>query len=366
MTAISLTPRQRFLAIAQHEAADRGVLWQERFWPETLQRWRAEGMPENVDFGWDYDDDRDSMGVLGINLGFLPAWETGVVADEGQTQLVRDEYGVIKRIWKGQSGMPQFVSFPVRHRADWEAVRERLAADAPGRFPADWAARVQRANAADYPVSFGGSHLCGFFSFLREVFGDEVYYVFFDDPGLVHEMLAFQAERLSAMLRRAARDVRIDRLFIWEDMAFKTGPLLGPEQWREFLLEPYQRYTAVARECGIRIIDVDSDGNIESLIPLWLEAGVTMLHPFEVAAGMDIVKTKREYGNRLAVRGGVDKRALAAGPDAIDQELERVRPAVESGGCIPTVDHSVPPDVSWENFRYYLKRRAELLGCIDF
>jgi len=62
------------------------------------------------------------------------------------------------------------------------------------------------------------------------------------------------------------------------------------------------------------------------------------------------------------VWGGVDKRALAAGPDAIDRELERIRPAVEAGGCIPAVDHSVPPDVSWENFQYYLKRRAELLG----
>lgn len=360
-----MTPRQRFLAVAQHQPADRGILCQERFWPETLQRWRGEGMPDGFDFGWDYDDDRDSMGALGINLGFLPAWETGVVTDEGATQLMRDEYGVIKRIWKGQTGMPQFVSFPVRNRADWESVRERLSANVFGRFPADWAARIQRANAADYPISFGGTHLCGFFSFLRELFGDEVYYVFYDDPELVRDMLAFQAERLSALLRRAATQVRIDRLFIWEDMAYKTGPLLGPEQWREFLLEPYQRYTAVARECGIHIIDVDSDGNIETLIPLWLEAGVTMLHPFEVAAGMDIVKTKREYGNRLAVRGGVDKRALASGPDAIDRELARIRPAVEAGGCIPAVDHSVPPDVSWASFQYYLRRRAELLGVTD-
>ena len=356
----TMNARERFVNTCRHQPTDRGVLWQERFWPETLERWRTEGMPDDFDFGWDYHDDRDSMRALGINLGFLPAWETGLVTDEGPTQLVRDEYGVIKRVWKAKSGMPQFVSFPVSNRADWEAVRERLSADAPGRFPADWAERVQRANAAEYPVSFGGSHLCGFFSFLRELFGDDVYYVFADDPDLLHDMLTFQSERLSDLLRRAAGEVRIDRLFIWEDMAFKTGPLIGPELWREFLMEPYQNYIAVAGECGIPVVDVDSDGNIEKLIPLWLEAGVTMLHPFEVAAGMDIVKTKHEYGDRLAVRGGVDKRALAAGPDAIDRELERIRPAVEAGGCIPAVDHSVPPDVSWDDFQYYLRRRAEL------
>ena len=361
-----MNTRDRFINTCLHKTTDRGVIWQERFWPETWQRWRSEGMPDNYDFGWDYDDDRDSMGTLGINLVFIPAWDTGVITDEGETQLVRDEYGVIKRIFKNKSGMPQFVSFPVTDRADWVNLRKRLAADAPGRIPADWDVRVQRANTADYPITFGGSHLCGFFSFLRELLGDEVYYMFYDDPALLHEMLAFQAERLSILLRRAAKDVRIDRLFIWEDMAYKTGPLISPELFREFLLTPYKQYIAVARECNIPIIDVDSDGNIESLIPLWLEAGVNMLHPFEVAAGMDIVKTKREYGNRLAVRGGVDKRALAAGPDAIDRELERIRPAVEAGGCIPAVDHSVPPDVSWKNFQYYLKRRAELLGCIDF
>ena len=113
-----MNARERFIRTCLHAPTDRGVLWQERFWPETLQRWRTEGMPENFDCGWDYDDDRDSIGTLGVNLGFLPAWEAGVVADEGQAQLVRDECGVIKRIWKGHSGMPQFVSFPVRHRAE--------------------------------------------------------------------------------------------------------------------------------------------------------------------------------------------------------------------------------------------------------
>jgi len=60
--------------------------------------------------------------------------------------------------------------------------------------------------------------------------------------------------------------------------------------------------------------------------------------------------------------GGIDKRALAAGPRAIDAEIARVRPAYELGGYLPCVDHSVPPDVLWDNFRYYLDRKRELVG----
>lgn len=90
---------------------------------------------------------------------------------------------------------------------------------------------------------------------------------------------------------------------------------------------------------------------------------MNLLHPMEVAAGMDVVKIRRQYGRALSLRGGIDKRALARDRAAIDRELARIAPAVESGGYIPHVDHSVPPDVSWSNFAYYLQQRERLLGC---
>jgi len=145
-------------------------------------------------------------------------------------------------------------------------------------------------------------------------------------------------------------------------MAFKNGPLIGPGQFRDFMIEPYGILIDAARECGVPIIDVDSDGDIRLLIDLWLEAGVTMLHPFEAAAGMDVVEISRRYGKRLAMRGGVDKRALARGRTAIDAELQRIRPAFDAGGYIPHVDHSVPPDVSFDDYRYYLDGLRRLLG----
>jgi len=60
--------------------------------------------------------------------------------------------------------------------------------------------------------------------------------------------------------------------------------------------------------------------------------------------------------------GGIDKRALAAGPEAIDRELERVRPAVEGGRYIPDLDHGIPDDVSWQNFCHFAKALRRLVG----
>ena len=82
----------------------------------------------------------------------------------------------------------------------------------------------------------------------------------------------------------------------------------------------------------------------------------------EVNAGMDVARLRREYGRDLLMTGGIDKRALADGPRAIDAELERCIPVALEGGYIPTVDHSLPPDISYANFQYYWRRKKEMLG----
>ena len=59
--------------------------------------------------------------------------------------------------------------------------------------------------------------------------------------------------------------------------------------------------------------------------------------------------------------GGVDKRVLAQGKAAIDAHLRAMIPIVEEGGFIPTVDHTVPPDVPWAHFKYYMEQKDKLL-----
>jgi hypothetical protein len=60
--------------------------------------------------------------------------------------------------------------------------------------------------------------------------------------------------------------------------------------------------------------------------------------------------------------GGVDKRVLAKGPRAIDTELTRVKPLIEEGGYLPHTDHLIPPDVSFQNYIYYIGKLQETCG----
>lgn len=59
--------------------------------------------------------------------------------------------------------------------------------------------------------------------------------------------------------------------------------------------------------------------------------------------------------------GGLDKFALAHGREAIDKELEKVSYMLEQGRYVPGLDHGVPPDVSWDNYRYFFDHLRELI-----
>jgi uroporphyrinogen decarboxylase len=113
---------------------------------------------------------------------------------------------------------------------------------------------------------------------------------------------------------------------------------------------------------GVLYVVVDTDGNSEPLLPQLLEAGVDGIWPVERAAiDQDPMMLRKKYGRDLRIWGGVDKRELAKGLSDIDKHMESLVPMVEAGGFIPTVDHLVPPDVSLENFKYYMMKKQLLL-----
>lgn len=146
-----------------------------------------------------------------------------------------------------------------------------------------------------------------------------------------------------------------------EDFAMKSGPLLGPDIFREFIFPHMNRMVEFFRENGARYFAVDSDGDPTVLIPLLLDAGTDTLWPIERASDISPMRWRKQFGRGLRLWGGVDKRILPLGPEAIREHLREFIPLIEEGGFIPTLDHTVPPDVSWDNFRHYMDAKTALL-----
>lgn len=358
-----MTDRERFLAVMGYRPADRGVygVWT-GWWPETAERWKAEG----ADMESPFPRRRDRWEIQSHWFFPNPPFERTVVEEDERTVLYVNHEGILMRERKDNpmSSMPQFVRFPVEGREDFRRFRrERFRPDLAARIGADWAPRLGAYRSRDFPLIVVSDRWGGFFGGLRGMVGVErLCMLFYDDPGFVEEMMDSVADFIIEMMRRILEHTDVDAYVFWEDMAYNHAPLVDPELYGRLAGPRYRRVVDFVRSRGVPHVALDSDGRVTSLIPVWLDAGIDALYPFERQAGMDVLEVRRRFGRELRLWFGIDKRALARGKAEIDAELERVRPLLEEGGYVAGLDHSCPPDIPLANFRYYMERLWTTVG----
>ncbi len=363
-----MNERERFRETMTFGTPDRVPYWECAFWQETLERWKREGLPENVDhaeaslcdfFGFDRSFGVYFRQTIPINIDLEPPFRRELLSEEDGIITERGGDGVISRWSPTGHSTRQFVRFPVETRADFHELKPRLQPDSPGRFPLGWleSAKTRQSDGAPVCLRVGG-----YFGFARSLMGlENLSLAFFDQPTLIEEIFAYRTEYLTQLLETVLQQVQPDFAEFWEDMAYKTAPLVSPSLYRRLALKHYRSITDLLTKYGVNIILLDSDGRIDDLIPIWIDGGVTCVWPLEVAAGMDTLKLRQAYGRNLGLIGGIDKRVLAADQKTIRDEVLRViPPLVETGGFIPTCDHAVPPDVPFSNYMYYLQLIREI------
>ncbi len=382
-----MTDKERFHAIMNFERPDRMLAWEQGFWGGTIERWYSEGLPKDQGVSGNpaYGDtvrgpatpiapgDKACYDVyehsgldkptwkVPVELYLCPQFREETLEDAGDQLTVRDEYGIVKQTPRKKDSIPHFISWPVASLEDFEQlVVERLNPDTPERFPQDWKQQVERLNNYDGVVALGG-YPCGFFGAPRYLMGEIALLIgYLENPELIRRIVDHLADLWATLYDRVLSQVNVDCIHLWEDMSYKNGPLISPKIFYEFQVPAYRKITDVARSHGVDTILLDTDGDCSLLIPGFLESGISGLYPFEVQAGMDVKKIRKAFPS-LQILGGINKRQIAKEAAEIDEELEaRLRGMIATGGYIPMFDHQVPPDVSWENYRYYRKRVAEL------
>ena len=371
--------RELYEALYTGEEFDRLPLPGVGPWVETLERWHREGLPEGQEPNQVLGLISDDTAGLPLNLNMVPQFPLEVLSEGPEYVTLRDEYGITKRMrrvdydrsggYMGNAGatssMSHWVDFPVKDLRSWKTLyEERFRPDLTDRLPADWAqqkAEVIR-RAETRWVMYFCFPLGGLFGGLRQLLGLEgLVFAMADDPGLVRTMVddltRFWVEVFGQVLTDG---VRLDAMWFFEDMAATKAPLLSPAMFREFFAPGYRKVCGALRELGVRQFIVDSDGNAEPLIPELAACGVTGIQPCEVQSGMDAERLRLAYPD-FALQGGIDKRALARGPEAVAEELRRrYTTAWTRGRYLPYPDHGLPPDVPWANVEYFAERVKQL------
>ncbi|HOZ48806.1 MAG TPA: uroporphyrinogen decarboxylase family protein [Candidatus Hydrogenedentes bacterium] len=370
-----MTDLERFIACMEFESCNRRPNHELGVWPQTRLRWLEEA-PEAVGhFSWDWFVDEPAIGLdrreyVPVDFGFMPGFDTALIEDTPEYEIVRNSKGIVSKGLKegtvggGRMCMDQYLEFPVRRPEDFVDIKRRLIAAIPERYPADLDEQIARWRMRDYPLVLGRNCAAnGFYWRAREFMGTEALSTaFYEYPDLMHEMMEFFADFVIETARPVLERIPVEYFVLNEDLAMKSGPLIGPNIYGEFIFPHLKRMVEFFRSHGTKYFALDSDGDPTVLVPLMMDAGVDTLWPLERASNVSPVEWRRRFGKTLRMWGGVDKREVAKGPEAIRAHLRELAPLVEEGGFIPTLDHTFPPDISYDNFRYYMDYKQALLA----
>ncbi len=346
----------------RREPVDR-IAVHESFWADTRRAWAAKGhVGEDESLHDHFGLDLRLAGWLKM-VSDLDAGDE-VVEETDETKLVRNGNGALLRWWKNQNGTPEHVDFLVKDRAGWqEHCRPHLVDpdNVPRRIPFE-GYRNARADAAERELFFvwGGVNV---FECIHPVCGHEYMLMGMAlDPDWVRDMCDVFADLIVDCLTELFdREGEPDGVFFFEDMGFKLRPFMSPQMYKEIVWPAHCKTFAFARDRGLPVV-LHSCGYVEPLVPGLIEAGMDCLQAIEVKAGMDLLKLKRDYGDRIALMGGLDIRELESNDlDRVEGELKaKVPAAMAGGGFVLHTDHSVSSRVDYETYRHFVERGREI------
>jgi len=358
-----MTVVQREIATLNIEPADRFIRRDWGLFPETRAAWLSQG--------WDgdagvlkYDESPFApvlVNLVGIDAPLYPEFDEKVIKEKNGFTFMQTKSGAIEKFLRDKPRyyeiMPEYIKHPVQSNDEWfNDVKPRLNPDTPGRWSFFNANKNEILRAVESGEKLYYASGIGAYMYLRALLGPEgVMYAFYDDPDLIRDMMDTWLHLSKTALLRVQSHVPYFKYLIGEDICYKNGPLISPEMMEEFIF-PYYRDLLTSLQLNQRErihFEMDTDGNCDKIIPLYKAVGFDIFTPFEVAAGNDIIQIGSKHTD-IVMFGGVDKRVLADSKTAIKSYVDEIMPVMNKrGGYVPTCDHAIPSNVTFDNYLYY-------------
>ena len=346
---------ERFKRMYAHQEADRVPIIDSP-WGATIDRWHQEGMPSDVSYVDYFDLDRFISPRLTDNS---PRYPAQVIAETEQDVTYTSEWGVTMKQWKHAASTPEFLDFTIVDADSWRRAKERIQLS-DDRIEWDLLQKKyhtwREQGAWIEPIVWFGFDVTHSWM----VGTERVLMALAEDPEWIVDMWRTELDTELALLERVwEAGYTFDGLMWFDDMGYKQNQFFSLRMYRNLLKPFHQKMIEWAHAHGIPA-HLHSCGDIRPLVPELVGIGLNALNPLEVKAGMDPVKLKQQYGDRLLFHGGINA-VLWDQPEAIRAEMERVIPAMkENGGYIFSSDHSVPSTVSLEDFRRIVELARKL------
>jgi uroporphyrinogen decarboxylase len=298
-----MKPRERVLTAISHREPDA---------VPRFEIWINDEIVSELGYG----DLQSTHAKLGLDCIMIP---TRIPASSNYWRDGLDEFG---QIWK--DGI--YVDGVVDSEADIRRYRPPLEY-ARKFFEVDKTKKVVKGH-PDYFFIYG-SHIGPFTMGYMGMGFNRFFLDLHERPQLVQELLETRTEWCIAVCRQAAR-LGVDLIVLGDDAGHRNGPMISPRMWRQYVLPLHRR---IVEQLDVPVI-WHSDGAIQSLLPMAIEAGFAGVHGLEPAAGIDLGEVKRTFGKDLVLIGNVDVGVLCDSDlGAVRAEVARcIRQAAPGGG----------------------------------
>ena len=367
--------RERALNILHFKPADRMPAVHFGYWRELLFEWAEQGKfsralaeawgdskeaDRELDrlIGWDFN----WATTVGCRNRLMPAFEYKVLEQlPDGTRRVQTTNGVIERIKPGVVSIPSEDDYLLKDREAFETLFKPKMQFDPARIDLDRFRRFNEERDHDRPIGLSVGSILGQIRDITTVAGMS-YLMYDEDEELFADIVDTYAEMqyqcVKVILETGAK---FDFAHYWEDICYKSGPLISPARFEELCAPHYRKRNELLHSYGIDIISLDCDGVVGKLLPTWVGTGVNTMFPIEIGGWGDQFEAAREkYGREVLGVGGMDKTAFRRDRAAVDAELARLQRLASLGGFIPCPDHRLMPGSDFELVRYYAEKVKEI------
>jgi uroporphyrinogen decarboxylase len=349
-----VTSRERIIATLRHQEPDRVPMVEICFWPPTLERWRTEGLPEDVQPGQYFDLDR--IPRIGIDCSLQ--LEEDILEETDEWTVMRDTNGAVHKRWKEQYATCAEVDQLVKTREDWERVRERLQ-PTEDRVPEDLAERIRSVQDQGTFVVLQPSEPIWWV--WRTLGMERAFMVMAGEPDRFAEMVRTQTEMQLELLGMALdAGARPDGVWYFSDLCYRNGMFFSEAMYRELMLPWHRKLADFCRDNDLFLL-LHCCGDARKLVPHLIDAGFDAIQPLEARCGNDVREMKPSHGDRITLFGNMSMDVFASGDRAAIREevVSKIQAAKPGGGYIWHSDHSVPPTVAFDDYAYAVELARE-------
>jgi len=340
-----MNSRERVELALKHREPDR-VPIQDSPWAATIDRWRAEGLPSGISpadyFGFE---------LCGFGADTSPRFPIEILSEDNEYIMERNSFGGIRKNHRDFSTTPMIIDYPCKSRDDWERIKPRLNGSD---YRVDWVTGLQsfqREQSLGRFITYNAA--VGYDKIQSYVASPRLLRAVIMEPEWVKDMYWTDARLAIEMCEKMTKGgFKFDGAFLYCDLGYRGGLFFSPKHYEDQLHPVFSELCRYFHSKAMPVL-LHCCGGVKDLIPYFIEEGIDCLQPLEVKSGMDLIDLKRKYGDKICFMGGIDVRLMALDdPKPIEKEIkEKLEAAKEGGGYIYHSDHSVPKNVSFQQYK---------------